>query len=194
VRILSQNVNYHAWFPQMDNIDSFGHVIRLLPKYSRFTATSDKRSDVLKFVLEPEILGKANMMYGIFRMDALKKTVNDYFFPENCWGPDDCFVLAFLARFNFICTEEVLFHKRVANSNDDKDNPVLIVVHNPARHIFPFKKSRKYIYESYKAVRKTPYRNMVLCVMLWRLVISFRNYILSKLEKMVKRARACLKI
>jgi len=57
VRKLHKDENCHARFPQMDNIDSFNHVIRNYPGYDKFTVTEDKRSDILRFLTEPEILG-----------------------------------------------------------------------------------------------------------------------------------------
>lgn len=179
---LLNNPNHDLWFPSIVNIDSFGQVVREYPGFSRFSSTENKRNDIVKFLNEPEIMGRANIIYGIYRKPALAKTVEQYFFSK-IWGSDHCFVLAFLLRFKLVCSDEVLLYKRVVGENDKMRRPQMIVIAYPNRRIFPFKKSFGYIHENYKAARGTKYKYLVLFILLKRLPMSFRNYLLKKMNR-----------
>lgn len=178
IQTLLSNPYYDAWCCTIRNTDSFGRVIREYPGFSRWTSTKNKRKDIMKYLLEPEIMGKAHVFHSIFRRSALSKTINEYWFNEN-WGTDMCFGLAFLTRFNLIATDEVLFDKRVVRPSDNEKEANPIVIKNPNRHIFPLTESVKYIHEYYKAVRTTPYKNLVILVMISRLPTAVRNDLLS---------------
>lgn len=175
MRTLLKNLHYDAWCCTINNIDSFGRVICEYSGFSRWTSTRDKRNDIIKYLLEPECMGKSHVFHSIFQRDALSKTIKEYCWNSN-WGTDMCFSLAFLARFNLIATDEVLFYKRLIRSSDNEKQADSILTKNPNRSIFPLKESVKYIHEYYKAVRTTPYKNLVIFIMILRLPIAVRNY------------------
>ena len=107
---LEDSPKYQAWFPTMDNVTKGGVCFQKYPSFTRFTSTVNKDVDVIKFLREPEIRGKCNMMYSLFRTEALRQTVAEYFLNDT-WGTDNSMMLAFITRFNIVCSEEVLFHK-----------------------------------------------------------------------------------
>lgn len=178
VQTLLANSQYDAWCCTMNNIDGFGRVSREYPGFSRFTSTRNKALDIVKYLFEPEVMGKANIFHSIFRRGALEKTIQEYFFGE-VWGSDYCFNLAFLARFNLIGTDQVLHYKRVESSSDNEVQVHPVLVENSSRHIFPLNESLRYLCENYRAARTTPYRGLVVFVMLLRLPIAIRNEYVS---------------
>lgn len=106
-------------FAGIDNINLNGVVVRTYPGFSRHTSTGDRSADALRFIAEPEILGKANLIYGLYRMDALRAVV------EACWdnagfdrwGGDVVLVFAFISRHPIVGTDDVLLHKRVPTTS-----------------------------------------------------------------------------
>ena len=179
IRTLLAKPHYDAWCSTIRNTDSFGRVIREYPGFSRWTSTQDKRKDVKNYLLEPGNMGKAHVFHSIFRMDALRKTVDAYWTP-GVWGDDMCFSIAFLTRFNLIATDEVLFNKRVIRKDDNREKANPMPIMQPNRDTFPFYESATYIRECYKAAHLTPYKYLVLFTMLRRLPGSIRNYLLVK--------------
>ena len=190
IEILINNPNYDAWCCTLNNIDTFGRVIREYPGFSRFTSSGNKRKDLIRYLLEPEILGKSNIFHGIFRKDALTQTAKQYFI-NDAWGSDICFNLAFLTRYNLIATDEVLFYKRVIRETDNEHHADPIVIKKSNKRSFPFNRSSEYIREHYKATKGTQYKNIVILIMIYRMMISFRNKCLGRLESVIRGIRNC---
>lgn len=191
LRTLLDNPGYDAWFCTIRNTDGFGRVIREYDGFSRFTTSENKINDIVKYLLEPEVMGKANIMLAIFRRGALQKTIGEYFWNRN-WGTDMCFNLAFLVRFNLVCTDEVMLDKRVVRETDRANRVDPIIIEDPSRQIFPFTETIKYIREHYMAVRTTRYGFIVVLVMLSRVPIAIRNYcssckILNRCYRIVRK-------
>jgi len=171
---LLDHPRYEAWCCTMNNIDAYGRVIREYSGFSKWTSTNNKWKDILKFLIEPEILGKSHIFYCIFRRDALKRVIDEYFVTDN-WGTDNCFAAAVLTRLNVLATDDVLFYKRVIlpHENDKQFTPMEIG--NPQKFIFPFKGCLTHLHEYYLATRTTPYVFLVIFVMTLRIPIAFRN-------------------
>ena len=182
VRTLVANPYYDAWCCTINNIDSFGRVIREYPGFSRFTSTQDKRKDIIKYLFEPGIMGKPNIFHSIYRRDALSKTIKEY--PLNSEGGSDmCFNLAFLTRFNLIATDEVLFHKRVVRESDEEIKVNPIVINNPYRRAVV---SPKFYLEYYMAARKSKYEYLVFftLILIWPYMV-IRKYLSNEYLKMM---------
>lgn len=194
IRTLMSNPNYDAWCCTIRNTDGFGRVIREYEGFSRWTSTSNKWKDIIKYLLEPEILGKPHIFHSIFRTNVLIKTINEYWFSEK-WGTDMCFGLAFLSRYNLLATDEVLFDKRVIRSSDVESHADPMIIKDPTRSIFPFYGSKDYIIENFKAVRNTPYKYLVLFVMLTRLPVAIRNDVrpLLSLKNLLRKGNRLVK-
>ncbi len=105
------------------------------------------------------------------------------------WGFDYSFVLAFLVRFNLIATDQELFYKRMVRDIDDENTPAPIVIKDPSKHIFPFKRSIAYIREHLKAVRHTGYTGIVLFIMLLRMPVAIRNRFTGRTRSILRRMR-----
>lgn len=181
VTTLSANLQYAAWCCTIDNIDRFGRVIREYPGFSRFTSTRHKVRDIIRYLLEPEVMGKANLFHGIYRRSALADTIAVYFF-NNARGSDMCFNLAFLARFDLIATDEVLFHKRIERATDQEQAVDPIIIKDPSRHLIPLQQSLRYLYENYKAAPGF-YKPLVIGVLGLRMPLVMRNFIAEQTLK-----------
>jgi glycosyltransferase involved in cell wall biosynthesis len=163
-------------------------------EYPNFSLLSGPASlaTVARFVLDPEILGKPNFMYSLFRLEAIRKTWELY--PQQKkWGADILFSLAAISHFGVIVDKRTLFHKRLGGYSDGNKNmqESKIVIQNPKNHIFPVGGGRfsAYLKGHMQALRGTPYRPIVFILLLMRsmralvLHLKTRNYkkVLNKL-------------
>ncbi len=57
---LDVNRGASAWFCQVVNINADGEVVRSYPSFKRFQSSTLKSIDLVRFLWEPEIMGKAN--------------------------------------------------------------------------------------------------------------------------------------
>lgn len=71
-------------------------------------------SSLTAFLAEPELLGKANLAYGLFRRQELLATFDAIggSFPD-CWGQDFVLLAAVFARFPVVVTDRILIRKRI---------------------------------------------------------------------------------
>ena len=186
INFLLNNPNYQAWFSTIENIDTFDHVIRKYSSFERFSSTKYRFIDVVKFVSEAEILGKANIIYSVYKKKSLEKIVNNMYFINEKWGSDNCFNLAFLTQHNIYCSDRVLIQKRIERETDNMESINPIIIDSPQFHIFPFSKSIEYIKENFKATKSTQYWPIVCVVLLIRVLISFRNFLLTRFNNIRK--------
>lgn len=142
-------------FCNIVNIDSFGRTIRAYQDFRRFTG-DNQRDNIAAFVSEPEIMGKANIIYSIYRTDVCRKAWDASPLTEG-WGSDMCFVLAALSRSRLIVEERVLFHKRIVRNDDTAIQAHEIVIDDPKRYVFPFKYSAQYTLNHLRATWGTQY-------------------------------------
>lgn len=184
---LERNKNVGFATTRTAGIDSFG---KTLIKETELTRLSGKPGmlSVARYVLQPEILGKCNLMYGLFRTIAARETWRAY--PQrNVWGQDYMFSLALVSRFEIYVDPRYFFKKRHggysspgALTNDAKENPKKLEYKNPKNHIFPFGRFNKYFTGHLEALSGTPYRPLAAVLLLVRLPRSFflhlkeRNY------------------
>jgi len=129
IAALDANPQASAWFCQVVNINNDGDVIRSYPSFERFQSTAFKFVDLAAFLWEPEIMGKANLMYSIFRRQTLSGTIDKFRALPTCWGGDMNLVYGYLCRFNLLIDDSVILQKRV-----------------PAKSIDPVLKQRAQIY------------------------------------------------
>lgn len=103
-------------------INRSGQTIDWQLGFSRFTTGASKKDATLRFLAEPEQLGKANMIYGLFRRDHLLHALEVVggTFPD-VWGQDLVVLAAFLARYEMVATDRVLFKKRTSS---DRTRPM----------------------------------------------------------------------
>ena len=101
-------------FCTIDAINLTGRVIRHFDGFSRFTSTGQRMADIEYFLDDPEILGKANLIYGMFKTASLQQCI------EACWdeagfhdhGGDVVFLFSFVCRHPIVAHDAIHLHKR----------------------------------------------------------------------------------
>jgi glycosyltransferase involved in cell wall biosynthesis len=144
IAALDANPQASAWFCQVVNIDNDGDVIRSYPSFRRFQSTAFKSIDLARFLWEPEIMGKANLMYAIFRRRTLADVIEKFRALPSSWGGDMNFVYGYLCRFNLLVDDSVLLQKRVPVESID-------LVLNPRAQIYPREKRAIY-FRNYRRI------------------------------------------
>ena len=125
---LAEFPDAHMSFCTIDAINREGHTIRTFDGFSRFQSTGCRRTDVINFLDNPEILGKANLVYGLFRTESLHACIH------SCWedaefgshGGDVVLLFAFLCRYAIVAHDQVHLHKRqdtLARSKERRRHP-----------------------------------------------------------------------
>jgi glycosyltransferase involved in cell wall biosynthesis len=119
-------------FTNIINIDTFGHVTRAYPSF-RFLSTGEDYLRIANFVLAPEIYGKANLIYGIYRLPKLRERLYELLTTSdvNIVGYDMVINLAVLCQANLFIDERALFRKRHINMSDIADKPKEIQITLP---------------------------------------------------------------
>lgn len=110
-----------------------GETIDHHPGFSRFGQPISRLAALEAFLEEPEILGKANLAYGLFRREKLLAALTGTggTFPD-CWGPDFVVLAALIARFPIVATDRVLIRKRT-----NKDHRVPLARRFPQDYGWP---------------------------------------------------------
>ena len=183
VSTLEKNQNLGVAFSNIINIDSFGHAIRTYPSFRKFTNKSHFVR-IFNYVKEPEIMGKANIIYGVYRLEMCKKAWSICPLSDK-WGADIAFVLAVISRFGICIDNRILFQKRLIRNIDRRESPSEIKIRYQCGYIFPISKAIEYIKENLKAVDGTGYSFFVLIILLCRLPQAFLNNFFRKLKSLL---------
>jgi len=165
----------------MADADSYGRNVRELWGMEKLSGKPGV-FQVAKYILQPEVLGKCNLMYSLFKTDVIKKIWKIY--PQKSeWGSDYLFSLALVSHFPIFVDKKVLFKKRLggysspnAVKNDEHDAVKRQIIKDPKNHMFPFGRFTEYFQGSMKALNGTPYKPLGTILLLVRLPRSFFIY------------------
>jgi glycosyltransferase involved in cell wall biosynthesis len=142
VAALDQNPRAAAWFCQVVNININGEVVRSYPSFGRFESTILKFVDLARFLWEPEIMGKANLILSIFRRQSLAGVISLFRGSPWSWGSDMNLVYGYLCRFDLIVDDRLVLQKRVPTETVEP-------VPDPRSQIYP-REERAIYFESYR--------------------------------------------
>lgn len=176
IGVLEKNHSIGVAFCNTVNIDVYGNVIRSYPDFSVF-ANSSRFVNICRFLISPEIHGKANIIYSCYRLSLLKDVWEASPLTDR-WGSDMCFVLAALARYNLTIDNRILFQKRIITTDGAKEKVI-----NPYKHIFTLEDSVQYITGNLKAVEGTGFYLLTLVIMMIRLPNAIINWLDGKFRK-----------
>lgn len=185
VSMLDDNKAIGLAFCNIVNIDSSERVIRQYPSFKGFSGRPTIKS-VYKYLISPEILGKANLIYGIYRLQICKNTWEMFPLSED-WGSDMCFVLGAIARGGVLIDDRVLFYKRIQSENDEIDQLKNIIIKKPKNHIFPFLKSFSYLKNNIRTIKGTDYYWITFLIISFRIPRSFVIFIYENLFTFKKK-------
>lgn len=163
-----------AWFCRIDNVDRMGRTYREYPPFSRLAQTKNKRDLLRRFLLEPEILGKANLIYCLYRREALRAGLSLFPHGFGGWGGDMHLVYAILCRGDFVFNDKVLFHKRVDTLRPAQERRWA------RRHVYPLNKASEYFAGYVQAAKGTQYATMTRWLLVARFLLD-RAYWLATL-------------
>lgn len=171
VRILENDSKCGMAFCNIVNIDTYGRIIREYPDLSRFSG-ENQLFNRCKYLLDPEIMGKANLIYSVYRLELCKK-VWKHNPLTNYWGSDMCFVLAVILRSQLKIEKRILFKKRIIRSTDTIDKADMIIINPHLKASFPIDKSLEYSRGVIKAALGTKYYWITLFIMMFRIITGF---------------------
>lgn len=134
---LESNKNTGASFTGMDNIDSYGRLIRQYPSYKRFTLDSKFRN-MVQYLMEPELLGKCNMFLGVYRRNVIRDIMTNVRFTK--LYSDYVIAFGILSISKLAVDNRVLYHKRDDRIEDNKSYPKPIVIMSMRDGIAPLRK------------------------------------------------------
>lgn len=177
VQILDTDPRCGMAFCNIVNIDSYGRIIRFYPNFERFSHEKHYIS-VLNYLFDPEIMGKANLIYSLYRLDLCKK-VWHYSPLKDHWGSDMCFVLAALSRSKLIINNQILFKKRVIRLTDTLDNIDPIIIKFPLFGVVPLSKSIEYFSGINRATSGTSYHTITFIITFMRIIIALYASIIN---------------
>jgi len=151
VAALRRDCSASAWFCQVVNVNLAGEPIRTLPSFRRFSSTRHKAVDLVRFLWEPEMLGKANLMHALFRRAALVEMMDEWKAWSTSWGMDMAFVYGYLCRHRIIVEDDIVLKKRLNTSARSLDPG------DPRASIYPWREARSYFRSYLAASRGTGY-------------------------------------
>ncbi len=164
LKLLREQPAAQMAFCTIDNINVKGNVIRRYEGFSRFTSRTSRADDARRFVMESEILGKANLIHGLFRTAALQSVCQDNWSKAGCaeWGGDNVLLFAFVSRQPIVTCDDVLVHKRILTDDDG-----LIRTRHPMAHFVPAREFASYL-QRHVAVSPSPEIARMVKGQLWR--------------------------
>jgi glycosyltransferase involved in cell wall biosynthesis len=137
VAALEVNPAASAWFCQVVNINSRDEVVRSYPSFKRFQSGTLKTIDLMRFLWEPEIMGKANLIYSIFRRQALSVVIDIFRERPSAWGSDMNLVYGYLCRSDLLVDDGLILKKRIpAETVEPVDNPRYLHVSPEGRAVY----------------------------------------------------------
>lgn len=159
---LNRNPDAGLAFCNIVSIDSFGQVIREIPSFGLFDR-GDRYTSVANYVLAPEFLGKANLIYGVYRFALMKDYMVHWMASQSATDPgsDMSFILGVLCRARIVIDERTLFKKRLERGTDLPGNPAPIATGLPYVSVWPKKDQDLYFNDMQFASAGTPYAGLV---------------------------------
>lgn len=154
-------------------IDSFGRIVRGCPTLPSLSGHAGYKT-ICRYLLDPEINGKANLIYGLYRLEICRAAWIASNPSGSTWGADMCFVLAALARSGAIIDRRILFKKRYVRDDDRSDTVNSIRVKWWSKCHLPKKEFPSYFKDSLKAVRGTRFFFLTFFVMTIRGILFSR--------------------
>jgi len=131
VDLLRSRADLVLAFSVFDVVDETEARIRTYRRL-RETASPDRFRRLSNYLLQDDALGKANLIYGLMRRQAILAAGGFRAWSAGVWGADMLVVFRLLSYGNLALTDDLLFHKRLAI--DAKEPPRRGIVEVARRH------------------------------------------------------------
>lgn len=153
-------------FTSMAMIDEHGRVTRTFTNLSTLSGPASAHT-AYRFVIRPEIQAKANCMYAVYTMPAVKAAW-EYAPHSMQWAHDALFSLAAVSRYGLAISPAILFKKRTGGFSDP--GPNLALPADPAYNFIPIGGHRfiHHIRNLRRALKGTGYSNLATLIMFCR--------------------------
>jgi glycosyltransferase involved in cell wall biosynthesis len=160
-------------------IDSFGRILAEESDIARLSGTPSL-PQLAHYIFLAEGLGKANIMYGVWRTNAAR-AVWDAYPQRKAWGQDYHVALALITRYPVYVGTEALFKKRLGGySSPDYELgeklPVKLRSYKDRNTTFPFRRFLPYIRGQREALSDTRFLFWGTLFLWMRLPYSFFIY------------------
>jgi len=182
-------------FTNIVNIDSFGRIIREYPSFKKYSY-SDRQLSITNFVLDPECLGKANLIYGIYKIKKLKAFLIDFLSSQesNYYASDVALNLGVLCRAGLSIDERVLFRKRYVRPSDSEISiNYLKIPITPILSSMEVDKFQLYKKAVLAASSGTEYEKLVYTLMEYREKLIEEIYVYDSYVSIRKQLKSMLK-
>lgn len=183
------NGNNNFAFTNIDMIDTFSQVIRIIPSFKKFD-NPIRLIRIVNFLLDHEYSGKANLFYCLgkrnFFLTAFQwmKNITDI---ENI-PIDVCFVFFIICRYNIKIHPKICFHKGYATEFDQIGKPTILSNKYPVVSNQPFNFYKKYTIILMKATDEYSIKFIIVVCMSLRCVFECGlNQINNLKNRFVKR-------
>lgn len=176
ISFLEKNPSYGAAFTGLVSVDTYGRTIR---EYPELLSLSGKKGhgSIYKYIMFPEILGKANFsLFSIFRLDVLKLVLKNNII-NNDFGSDMCIAISVFSQSGMFIGNDVLFRKKRLRSTDVSDKVNKVVIKYPYNTPVPIKDLFSYLRLQLRAVRGTKYYYFVFMVLVLKFLLNIKIYI-----------------
>ena len=177
-------------FTNIDMIDTFSQVIRIIPSFKKF----DKPINLIRivnFLLDHEYFGKANLFYCLGRKKIFliafqwMKNITEI---ENI-PIDVCFVFFIISRYNIKIHPKICFHKGYTNDYDRIGKPTILSNNYPLVSNQPFNFYKNYTIILMKATENYSIKFIIVVCMTLRCVLEYGltqiNYIKNRFVKRI---------
>ncbi|RNC68875.1 MAG: glycosyltransferase [Desulfuromonadales bacterium] len=169
---LSSDSSVGLCFTNLQAIDDNNDIVRGCPVLPTLSGRRELRT-ALKYVVENEISGKANLIYGVIKTNLAKIAWEKTITGKSFWGQDMCFVLAVICRGGVHVDRNICFYKRYSQPVDPEESKrTCNYSKNP--HI-PFKDFISYFNGMLHATSGTPYYWPTFAAMSFRLISNLIN-------------------
>ncbi len=111
---LHRSTDAQLAFCSVEVINIDGKMRFPLHGFSRFTSRGERKTDLIRYLKDPENRGKANLFYSLFRTEALQSCIDECWDDahSNAYAADNVFLFSFLCRNSMIAHDEVHLFKR----------------------------------------------------------------------------------
>lgn len=155
-------------FANVCNIDSYGRVIRNYPDLPILAGKPSIRT-IARFLVSTEIMGKANLIYSVYRTSVCKSAIKVFPFSD-AWGSDIIFNLVAISKAGIFIDPEVRMFKRVVGPSDEFDRVQPVNVSQQIEdQTCPPDLFESYAKETIAAMRGTRFFPLVSGIMRYRL-------------------------
>jgi glycosyltransferase involved in cell wall biosynthesis len=106
--------DFHVLFSDGSPCKDYGSFTEAFNEFADRKATER----VFHYALQDPKRGKANIIYGLYRMEALDPTRAKHYFHSKAWGTDMLFVCDILSRWGFHLTQKKLYSVGISRPQD----------------------------------------------------------------------------